>query len=341
MGDNIAVTISSQLEFVKSSRKEELEYSPEIYFIEEERPEKANLVTIETVPSQPDNLNGKDLLQIDESIEIENAEELNADQKYSSDIEQSLELIETADKIQENKKPESKAKQTQGFDISHYADEDEILKNADENDLISKFIAVNPRIEPIEQYVDDQKDISEHSTREDDNLLTETLAKVYIAQGYFDKAIKSYEKLCLKYPEKNTYFAGQIEMIKELINKQKINSMYVLVSVLIMIASILLILIVLVQNSKGGGLASNFSASTQVMGVRKTADFLEKATWTLAVGLLVLSLVASMTIPRGEVEEKSKIEQQVNNAVDPTQMPQFPTSVPTEEGAQEETQEGE
>jgi len=108
--------------------------------------------------------------------------------------------------------------------------------------------------------------------------------------------------------------------------------MYVLVSVLIMIASILLILIVLVQNSKGGGLASNFSASNQVMGVRKTADFLEKATWTLAVSLLVLSLVASMTIPRGEVEERSRIEQQVNSAVDPTQMPQFPTSVPTGDG---------
>jgi len=73
------------------------------------------------------------------------------------------------------------------------------------------------------------------------------------------------------------------------------------------------------------------------MGVKKTADFLEKATWTLAVSLVVLSIVASMTIPRGEVEEKSKLEQQINNAVDPTQMPQFPTSVPeTEEPEGEE-----
>lgn len=109
--------------------------------------------------------------------------------------------------------------------------------------------------------------------------------------------------------------------------------MYALVSVLIIIASILLTLIVLVQNSKGGGLVANFSSSNQVMGVRKTADFLEKATWTLAISLLILSLVATMTIPRGAVEQRSKIEQQVNNAVDPTQMPQFPTSVPeTDEG---------
>ena len=110
--------------------------------------------------------------------------------------------------------------------------------------------------------------------------------------------------------------------------------MYVLVSVLIIIASILLSLIVLVQNSKGGGLASNFSSSNQVMGVRKTADFLEKATWTLAISLVVLCLAAAMTIPRGEVEERSRIEQQVNNAVDPTQMPQFPTSVPETEETQ-------
>ncbi len=107
--------------------------------------------------------------------------------------------------------------------------------------------------------------------------------------------------------------------------------MYALISVLIIIASILLTLIVLVQNSKGGGLASNFSGSNQVMGVRKTADFLEKATWTLAISIVILSVAASATIPKGTVEERSKIEQEVNNAVDPTQMPQFPTSVPETE----------
>ena len=104
--------------------------------------------------------------------------------------------------------------------------------------------------------------------------------------------------------------------------------MYVLISVLIIIASILLILIVLVQNSKGGGLASNFSSSNQVMGVKKTADFLEKATWTLAIALVVLSVAASVVIPRGGEEQKSRIEQQVDRAIDPSQMPSFPTSVP-------------
>ena len=73
--------------------------------------------------------------------------------------------------------------------------------------------------------------------------------------------------------------------------------MYILVSVLILITCVLLVLVVPVQNSKGGGLASNFASSNQYMGVRKTADFLERATWTLAVILLVLSLVSSFIIP--------------------------------------------
>jgi len=74
---------------------------------------------------------------------------------------------------------------------------------------------------------------------------------------------------------------------------------YILVSVLILITCGLLTLVVLVQNSKGGGLASNFAGSNQIMGVRKTADFLEKSTWTLAVVLLVLSLFSIFVIPRG------------------------------------------
>ena len=55
--------------------------------------------------------------------------------------------------------------------------------------------------------------------------------------------------------------------------------------------------IVLIQNSKGGGLASGFSSSNQIMGVRKTTDFLEKATWGLAVFLVVMSVASAYVIP--------------------------------------------
>ena len=103
--------------------------------------------------------------------------------------------------------------------------------------------------------------------------------------------------------------------------------MYVFISILILIASILLILIVLIQNSKGGGLASGFSSSNQIMGVRKTTDFLEKATWTLAGVVVVLSIVITAFIPRSE--NQYEIKQQVNDAVaiDPnTIAPDFGTA---------------
>ncbi|HHT03534.1 MAG TPA: preprotein translocase subunit SecG [Bacteroidales bacterium] len=73
--------------------------------------------------------------------------------------------------------------------------------------------------------------------------------------------------------------------------------MFVVISVLILIVCLFLALIVLVQNSKGGGLAANFQSQSQIMGVRKTADFLEKASWGLAVALLVLCLAASAFMP--------------------------------------------
>lgn len=76
--------------------------------------------------------------------------------------------------------------------------------------------------------------------------------------------------------------------------------MYTLLVVLILIISILLGLVVLVQNSKGGGLVSNLGSANQMMGVRKTADFLEKTTWTLAGILVVLCLISSV-IPKDGV----------------------------------------
>lgn len=76
--------------------------------------------------------------------------------------------------------------------------------------------------------------------------------------------------------------------------------MAAVLSVLILLTCIVLILAVLVQNPKGGGLASGFSSGSQVMGVRRTADFLEKATWTLAVLLFVLSVATTAVAGKGQ-----------------------------------------
>lgn len=69
--------------------------------------------------------------------------------------------------------------------------------------------------------------------------------------------------------------------------------MQTILTILIIITCVLLILVVLVQNSKGGGISSNFSAANQIMGARRGTDVVEKATWTLAILLLVLSLLSS------------------------------------------------
>ena len=90
--------------------------------------------------------------------------------------------------------------------------------------------------------------------------------------------------------------------------------MYILFTILIVIASILLTLLVLVQNSKGGGLASGFASSNQVLGVRKTTDFLEKATWTL-VAVVLLLCVGSVAVDKNNVaSNESEIKEQYQNA---------------------------
>ncbi len=101
---------------------------------------------------------------------------------------------------------------------------------------------------------------------------------------------------------------------------------FVLISVLILITCILLVLIVLVQNSKGGGLASNFSSSNQIMGVRKTTDFLEKATWTLAIILLGLTLSSTFVIPRAQIQEAAQSE--VRDLVPASDLPSMDFSRP-------------
>ncbi|MDO9154729.1 MAG: preprotein translocase subunit SecG [Paludibacter sp.] len=89
--------------------------------------------------------------------------------------------------------------------------------------------------------------------------------------------------------------------------------MYILFTILIVIASVLLTLLVLVQNSKGGGLAAGFSSSNQIMGVRKTTDFLEKATWTL-VGIVLLFSIATVPVNKKDVaSNESEIREQYQN----------------------------
>ena len=99
--------------------------------------------------------------------------------------------------------------------------------------------------------------------------------------------------------------------------------------VLILIASVLMILAVLVQNPKSG-MASNFGASNQVMGVRQTADFLEKFTWGAAVVILALSLVFTVFLKGDNVSTEPDVDPTKTEAG--VEMPQggVPATTPAE-----------
>ena len=101
------------------------------------------------------------------------------------------------------------------------------------------------------------------------------------------------------------------------------NAVFTILTVLIIIAAILLIAVVLLQNGKGEGLASNFVAGNQTFGVRQTADILEKITWGLVAFIIVVAVVASFTTGTNgtDVDITDKIEN-----VEANQQPAFPAA---------------
>lgn len=105
--------------------------------------------------------------------------------------------------------------------------------------------------------------------------------------------------------------------------------MYILFVVLIIIASLLIILAVLAQSPKSG-MAANFGASNQVMGVRQTSDFLEKFTWTMAIAIVILSLAASIAMSshvNSRSRKSDRIIEQVTTPRDAA-IPQLPLAQP-------------
>ena len=110
--------------------------------------------------------------------------------------------------------------------------------------------------------------------------------------------------------------------------------MYLLFIGLIVIVAVLMCGIVLIQNSKGGGLASSFASSNQIMGVRKTTDFLEKATWTLAIVIAAFCVFSAYWLPtRAQLGHDSVLmENAINdNAVNPETLPAFDVTEETAE----------
>lgn len=107
--------------------------------------------------------------------------------------------------------------------------------------------------------------------------------------------------------------------------------MLTLILILIAIACVLLTLVVLVQNPKGG-IAANFIAPSQIMGVKRSTDVVEKATWILAVVLISLSLLSNFFIPSGQTENSndSRLKDEIENIAVPAPAQQAPAQQPAE-----------
>ena len=101
------------------------------------------------------------------------------------------------------------------------------------------------------------------------------------------------------------------------------NAAFTIIVVLIVIAAILLTLVVLLQNGKGEGLATNFTAANQALGVRQAANILEKVTWGLVAFIIVLSIVTSFTT--GTTGADMDVTNQIENVATQSQ-PEFPTA---------------
>ena len=98
----------------------------------------------------------------------------------------------------------------ESFDAEEFKEEKQ-----KKTEIIDRFIELNPKISPVKETVKTPPNINLNND-EPTHLMTETLAKVYLEQKKFNKAIQAYEILILKYPEKSSFFADRIKKIKDL-----------------------------------------------------------------------------------------------------------------------------
>ena len=102
--------------------------------------------------------------------------------------------------------------------------------------------------------------------------------------------------------------------------------MYTSIVILVVLASVMMCLIVLIQESKGGGLASGFADNNSLLGVRKTTDVVEKATWSLAAAMVVLSVLSVAFLPGTSSQGSVIMQTTEESAANPQNIPGIPSS---------------
>ncbi|MFN8166249.1 MAG: preprotein translocase subunit SecG [Bacteroidia bacterium] len=109
--------------------------------------------------------------------------------------------------------------------------------------------------------------------------------------------------------------------------------MYTAITVIIILTCVLLVLVVLAQNPKGGGISSGIIGSNQLMGVKKTTEFIEKLTWILVFTLIILCMVAGMALPSKEDRNSgSSLQEQLDKMpAAPAGQKQLPQQQPAQQ----------
>jgi tetratricopeptide (TPR) repeat protein len=231
------ISIDVRKEYGKGIELEDIVFSLDNSEILEIEPkiEKSEDLDIEIEEDYSEDITVKDnsgLLVMDESAEESDSKNIYAGVVHDSVAELTendkltgyegaqFEIVDEKSKVDTvQKEPAAVDKVISAVDeepfslIKHDREEKEVTNS----ELIDRFIRGEPKITPDEGKVSIE-DISADSIKENEGYITDTLAKIYVKQGYYSKAIFAYEKLILKYPEKSTYFAGQINEIKKIIN---------------------------------------------------------------------------------------------------------------------------
>jgi hypothetical protein len=142
-----------------------------------------------------------DLLELDEDPDDEDPEELSTETLITAMVKDDSEMEES----------ESGREETPTMNVAE--PKQEVSRNSN---LIRSFILDEPGVIRADSPIRLKGDVSLSSIKEHDGFITDTLAKIYVKQGLYAKAIYAYEKLSLKYPEKSAYFAAQIEKIRNI-----------------------------------------------------------------------------------------------------------------------------
>jgi len=191
----------------------------------EEKPESKEEKNLEDIIKERlEEIQNKEISKSDEKKNYKSQLEKHPKEITSSENDTPIELLDFAFDIDPEKEQLDQLINSE-IQIPYNLDtKNDEIKNSNKAksrkiDLIDKFIQNEDSGISKETEMALSTPLPDYKVETDDDFISDTLAKIYIKQGHFEKALSTYEKLSLKYPEKNIYFAAQIKLIKELIKK--------------------------------------------------------------------------------------------------------------------------